>query len=275
MWKHPVMALAVISLGACGMIAEVGNGTKETQAREAVSFQKVENESSLDVLVHVGGEAQVEVTVDSNLQAFVDVEVVGEVLRVTTSANLHYSGVGQVEITVPQLTGVSHGGSGEMRVDGRQSPLDLAVSASGSGSMSVCTDVTALAVNHSGSGALDLCVPAGGAALTRLTLASGGSGGVTWTGDADEADVTHSGSGGLKLTGRGDSLTLVLSGSGSSDAKDFPVTTATVSLTSSGSLKATVTGTAALQLSGSGSAEVWGGAELDVVNTGSGSVFTR
>lgn len=281
MWKNPRAAIAAtvagLMLGACGLPwQEQGSGTKVTQVRELTGFKAVHNDTRLDVRVRVGEAEHVEVLVDDNLQDFVKVELVGEELWVRTPEPINYWGEGRVDITLPRLTAASNAGSGEMDVDGRQTPEDLKVSGTGSGRLSLCTDASGMEAFHSGSGVMVLCQPEGTAPLTHLTFAGSGSGDVSWTGEVGEAHIQHGGSGKLTLTGRGETLTILKTGSGKGEARGFVVTDADISSSGSGSLEVTVEGAATVLLSGSGDVELWGGGAVEVVaDTGSGRIVTH
>jgi hypothetical protein len=278
MWKQRTLAaVAVLGLAACGLPwEESGSGTKVTQVRELSGFNQVHNTTRLEVNVLVGEEEHVEVTVDDNLQDFVEVEIVEDALWVRTTAPLRYSGEGRVDVVLPRLVGASLSGSGTLVVEGRQQAEDVTVSHSSSGRMSLCTDVRTLEASHSGSGDLSLCVPEGGEPLGQLTLHARGSGETRWRGGVETAQVEHLGSGRMVLSGAGAQLTLTQEGSGDVDAAEFTVRTATLTSSSSGDVVARVSEEATVRLSGSGNIEVRGGGQVDIVSdTGSGLVLSH
>ena len=106
----------------------------------------------------------------------------------------------------------------------------------------------------SGSGDVDASL----VSAHELDLVLDGSGRMRTSGPATAITASLAGSGSLALSGTADSLSASLSGSGDLDARDLPVQHAALSLSGSGSARATVEGSVSFQLYGSGDIDWWG-----------------
>lgn len=140
-----------------------------------------------------------------------------------------------------------------------------------SGTMKVEVEMPTLTrFEATGSGATSVVLESQG---SDLVLATTGSGSTSLTGALGALTSTHSGSGGNRLSGTASSWNAASSGSGSIEAKEFLVDKATVSLSGSGSIKATVNGSIDATLTGSGSLDWWGNAtQAATQDSGSGRI---
>jgi hypothetical protein len=137
------------------------------------------------------------------------------------------------------------------------------------GTMKVLVEVPTLArFETTGSGATSVVLESQG---RDLVLTTTGSGATSLTGALGALTSTHSGSGGNRFSGSAASWNATSSGSGSIDAKEFPADKATLNLSGSGSIKATVNGSFNATLTGSGSIDWWGNAtQVATQDSGSG-----
>jgi hypothetical protein len=188
-----------------------GNGKKTTQRREVPgSFDAVATRGSVDARVQVGPAASVAVTIDENLQPYVELRVEGSTLYVEQRENLSYRGEGYVEVTLPTLRAVSTGGSGDITVEG-SSGGDLELSTSGSGDIRWRGEAKALEVSTSGSG--DAILSGRVQSLEASTSGSGDLKGADLT-VAGDVRVSTSGSGDAEFAMSGGALRARTSGSG-------------------------------------------------------------
>lgn len=212
-----------------------GDGRPTTQARQvAGTFDTVDTRGSMPLRVKVGPAPSVRITIDGNLQPYVDVRLEGSRLVIEERGILRVRGPSLAEVTLPALRGASTSGSGEMTIEG-------------------------------GSGG-------------ALSLATSGSGGVRWRGEADRLVVSTSGSGRVVLAGRAGDLRVSTSGSGAVEGAALSVAgDAEVATSGSGRVEITMTG-GALRARTSGSGDVLYSGEarvLDVQVSGSGRVSRR
>jgi hypothetical protein len=106
-----------------------------------------------------------------------------------------------------------------------------------------------------------------------LDLYLSGSGDLRFNGTTAVIGAYLSGSGDLRLEGETSDAELKLSGSGSIRGQHLTATSATVSLSGSGNISATVQESVSVSLSGSGQIDLFGAANVDgYSDTGSGDV---
>jgi hypothetical protein len=213
-----------------------GNGERATETRPLQGFTAVAADGSLDVQIQRGDAFDVEVSIDSN------------VLR-------------------DLRTDLTDGGA-TLSID-----LDGPVWDILPGPHVIVTMPELRRVVLNGSGSVNAT---GFQQTVPMTLELDGSGSLTYTGEVPSAQVRSWGSGDLRLHGATDSLDARLDGSGAVDARDFPTTTADLSLSGSGDLAANVSGSARVTLSGSGNVDLYGGAVVERASiSGSGSFNQR
>jgi hypothetical protein len=204
-------ALAASTAQAWSWNGIEGNGKKTTQSRAVSgSFDAVSTRGSLDARIKVGPAASVSVTIDENLQQYVDVRVEGSRLVVDTKENVSYRGDGYVDITLPTLRAASTSGSSDMTIDG-SSGGDLELHTSGSGDIHWRGEAKRLEVSTSGSG--DAVLSGRAQSLDASTSGSGDLKGIdlTITGDVE---VSTAGSGDVEIAMAGGKLRARTSGSG-------------------------------------------------------------
>jgi hypothetical protein len=188
-----------------------GDGKTTAQRRQARdSFDAVEARGFLDVHVKVGPAASVSVTIDANLQPYVDVRVQGSSLVIEEREPLRPHGPAFADVTLPVLRAASTSGSGAMAIDGSSGGA-LRLATSGSGSVRWHGEVERLEVSTSGSGTAVLAGRAG--ELRASTSGSGAIEGAALTVSGD-ADVSTSGSGRVEIRLAGGALRARTSGSG-------------------------------------------------------------
>lgn len=121
-----------------------------------------------------------------------------------------------------------------------------------------------------GSGRLDLAFDA---PSLPLDLYLSGSGDLSFSGTTAALGAYLSGSGEMRLDGETSDVDISLSGSGAIQAKRLAATSASIDLSGSGSVSATVSESVTVDLSGSGQVDLYGDAALDGYRqSGSGDV---
>lgn len=192
---------------ACGVD---GNGHRTEQVREVGEFTKVENDGELDVAIEQGKGFSVVVSIDSNLQSLVEVDVAGDTLHIDVEKPLGHTVDGpHVWVTLPTLRRASLDGSGRVTALGfvDQGAVDLRLD--GSGQVRFSGGAERLKVRHDGSGEVELEGYA-----NRIELALDGSGAIHAKDcPASEGEVSLSGSGEISATVV-DTVDVSLSGSG-------------------------------------------------------------
>lgn len=205
-----IAALAALPLAAC-----TGSAEAATQSYGVNNFSKMRIAGPFDVHVHVGGSPSARASGPKDALDRLSVEQNGDTLVVKTLPGgwggwpTGSRGPVVVEVSVPDLQGVSITGSGDVTVD-RMRGDAVAVALSGSGSLDVgAIDVGTISAVMTGSGDMSLA----GKARTASALVTG-SGDLKAAGlVADDAQAKLVGSGDLALGAR-HLVKVVLAGSG-------------------------------------------------------------
>jgi hypothetical protein len=272
MWKSLVGVVALMFLPACGLFVERGDGHKTTELRALTGFSRVENRTSLDVVVREASFESFSLTLDENLHRYITTRVSGDTLLIEDTANLSYQGEGRVVMTLLRFLGAANDGSGSLLVEGVTQANALVFELEGSGEVRYCGPATSLTATLAGSGGMTLCTPEE-QVLEGVSLTLDGSGSLTYDGSAKRVDAVSSGSGGMHLTGSTALLVARASSSGALEARGLTSSEAELSVSGSGSMSATVNSGVTVRIRGSGNVDLWGGATVrDVSLTGSGNL---
>jgi Putative auto-transporter adhesin, head GIN domain len=275
MWKSlGVGVAALMFLPACGVFIVRGDGHKATESRPLTGFSRVENRTSLDVVVREASSESVSLTLDENLLRYVTTRVSGDtlIIEIEDTESLSFAGEGRVVATLPRFLGAENEGSGSLLVEGITQVNALAFALDGSGEVRYCGPATSLTASLSGSGSMTLCTPTA-QVLESVNLTVDGSGSLTYDGSAKRVEAVSSGSGGMYLTGLTTLLVARTSSSGALEARGLTSSEADVSVSGSGGVSATVNNGVTVRISGSGNVDLWGSATVrDVSLTGSGNL---
>lgn len=207
-----------------------GNGISRTEIRSAEGFSDISSSGDFLVTILPGSEYSVEVTAESNFLPYIETDVNGRSLKIRTRGvhSLRQNLPIEINITTPELTGLSLSGSGLMKT----------------GSF----DTNTFSINISGSGDIDTDVYA-----DKIKANISGSGIIYLEGDAVETDFVISGSGKIKSFNLlQDHCKAVISGSGDMYINVFETLNANIS----GSGRVFYVGHPVIHTSISGSGEV-------------------
>jgi len=247
-------ALAILPLSACIGLPVVGDGRVISSERGVGSFSSVEAVGSADVRIKQGKETKVVVTTDANLQDLFEVRVSkGELwLGFKPGVMAIRPTRLEVDVTLPELTGLVLSGSGTVTLEDAFGGSDVSLTLSGSG------DVTARQ----------------GLSYTNLSARLSGSGAFKAASlYATSCDMTLTGSGDIRIgEGAIGSLAARISGSGDIEAEAVSVRQASIRITGSGDATLRIDERLEAVLSGSGSVRYAGKPLIDSRSTGSGRV---
>jgi hypothetical protein len=226
--------MRLITLGAMLLSAApaLAQSKPAEQSYDVGPFTTVVNETSPDVVVHVGGARSARAEGDARTIADLVVTVEGDRLVVKTRPGARWGGGRArtvVHVTTPALNAALASGSGDVRVD-RVAGAGFRGSTSGSGNLT----------------------------LGELK--------------AETASLSSSGSGNVVVAGAVGRLDAVSTGSGNVDARRLTARSASVRTTGSGNVDAFASGEAEVFATGSGNATVLGTRTCRVRATGSGGV---
>jgi hypothetical protein len=118
-----LLLMAGSLLTACG--EAIGSGTSATENRTLPAFTRIEVHGEFEVHVLAGAEQVVTVTGDDNLLAAYETVVENETLIISVSDEVWYKVAPMVEIQLPELTGISSHGLGDVLVQDLDSVILL------------------------------------------------------------------------------------------------------------------------------------------------------
>lgn len=172
-----------------GSHVEKGSGHLTTEQRDIGAFTWIESNIGADISVSIGSSRSVNLVFDDNLISYVSTKVRGKKLIVEADRSFSSFNNCHLDIVIPQLEGVSVGGSGKIEINGLDADR-FEVEIDGSADIEISGETGELDVEVNGSGNVD----------TRDLVAG-------------EANVEINGSGNVEVMAR-DYLTAVINGSG-------------------------------------------------------------
>jgi hypothetical protein len=249
--RRPSLLVLAVVAAALPVLARPAPVT--TAAAVPAPFERVSLRGDFDAEVREGSPAAVDVVAEPGMAERIQVEVASGELRLSRKREYDSARGVLVKVTVPSFRGLSVSGSGKGTAESGPAPRDVSLAVSGSGDLAWKGTAADLDVSVSGSGKAHV------------------------TGEAGATKVAVSGSGDVKLSGKGQRLTASVAGSGDVEAKEFPVTDASVSVAGSGDVALRLAGgTLDARVAGSGNVDWWGAGKLGSVSTaGSGRVRQR
>lgn len=160
---HPISLLITILallFGTSSCVDDMfleGNGDLQSEIRVASGFEEIASSGDFKVTVMPGTSYSVEVSAESNLLPYIETDVVGNTLKISTrgvhSLRSHHSI--EVFITTPVLNGLSLSGSGRIKTGSFVSD-DFKIAISGSGDIDTEISTDKIKANVSGSGIIYL-----------------------------------------------------------------------------------------------------------------------
>jgi putative autotransporter adhesin-like protein len=195
---------ASAALAACSVHAEDA-GRTVSRSYQVGSFQQIEVAGPYDVEVRTGGAPSVSARGSENLLGRTVVEVKGDKLVIRPEQHNNWfggwsRGKANFTVTVPQLSGATIAGSGDIKID-RVQGNRFEGNVTGSGGLNVSAmDVQSLKLSITGSGA----VKAGSGRAQSAEYEIAGSGDVDAGAiQAQQAKVSIAGSGSVKAQAKG------------------------------------------------------------------------
>ncbi len=181
-------AFAVVFLSSCSLPDVVvngigrsvsGSGNLVTLEQPFEDFQRVDVSHAFQAQVTQGDAYSVVITIDDNLEEYLDVRVVGDTLQIGFDRNGPFTmrnTTMRAEITMPELTGISGSGASRVDVSGFSSDNALAVDVSGASTVRGQIDTGDLTADVSGA--------------SRLTLSGQGQDGNITVSGASQANLS-------------------------------------------------------------------------------------
>jgi hypothetical protein len=134
-----------------------GNGNLVTSERSVSKFEKISSGGSAEVRYHVSREYRAVVTVDSNLDEYVEVKTRNNTLTIGTKTGHSFSFTKWVvDVYCPVLKGVTISGSGDFESVDKITASTFDSNVSGSGRIYGTVECDTFYANISGSGKINL-----------------------------------------------------------------------------------------------------------------------
>lgn len=240
------------------------------EERKVASFNAIENNCSLDVIIRQGDVQKVLVVSPERYMHKIKTSVVANTLMIDIKGSLSYRNEDlHIEITVKDLNEITNSGSSDFDFIGVFTTDDLLIDMQGSGDIEGDFNVKDMEVKLRGSGDAEISGVNG-----SLYVVQNGSG--DFSGRSlylGQSSFKINGSGDCEVSGTAAMMELSQSGSGDFDGRSFEVKTAKVRKSSSGEADVFVTETLDARLSGSGDLNIKGRPEINNFSaTGSGEI---
>jgi hypothetical protein len=226
-----------------------GNEKIISSERTLNSFEKIHVSGTANVRFHISQDYRAVVTVDSNLEKYVELTVRDKTLNIGTRNGGSFSFTEfTVDVYCPGLTGVSVSGSGDFTAIDKITAAAFESRVSGSGKLIGTIECDDFSVTLSGSGKMDNII-----ICSNFSAHISGSGKITVSGTGNDLDIRISGSGDfIGLEYQTNNASARISGSGNMDIWVLEYLEANVS--GSGNIR--YRGNPRLTFSGSGSGRI-------------------
>ena len=205
-----IIGIVVVCVSCNNLISIVGNGDLVTSEKSFSEFEKIISGSSAEVRFHVSEAYRAVITVDSNLDEYVEISIENNTLNIGTKReyNCKFTKF-LVDIYCPVLADVSISGSSSFAGVDKINTSTFVANVSGSGKIDGSIECDSFSASISGSGRINVT-----GTCVEESISISGSGNFNGNEfEAKNASVTISGSGMAEICVT-DKLNAKISGSG-------------------------------------------------------------
>lgn len=150
-----LMALLVFVSGCHRIHDEIpGSGKRQTQKREAGSFNSISTEGAFDLEIVCQKPQSLEIEGDDNLLPLITTDVSNNVLHIRSLRSYSSSKPVILKISLPDLTGISAKGAGKIEVSGIKNEK-FEIDANGAPTIRVAGETRSLDIEANGAGKID------------------------------------------------------------------------------------------------------------------------
>jgi hypothetical protein len=244
----PIIMIMVFSFILMSCV-HFGNGHTASFEKPIGAFENIHSSGSAELRFHASQDHHVFLTVDSNLEEFIDIRTKNKTLNVGVKNGKSCAFTTFiVDVYAPALSGVSISGSGSFAAIDKIITPSFEAGVSGSGRLEGAIECNKYTARLSGSGKINNT-------LTCSTLA-----------------VNISGSGEIKIAGTGNDSNISISGSGDFSGIEYKTNNAIAHISGSGDLSIWAVESLKANVSGSGSIKYRGNPRIDFSGSGSGRI---
>ncbi|MCC8407316.1 DUF2807 domain-containing protein [Mucilaginibacter sp. UR6-1] len=149
-----IAAVATLSFSSCKMKCKKGSGTIITDNRKVADFTKINVSGGFKIVLKQDSSLNLNLSIDDNLLEFIETEVSGGKLTITTKKNICPSTDAVLTIGVKNLEEVKGSGAITFNSEGKLNVKDFSIDLSGAGRTDL--DLSAANVRTEGSGATEI-----------------------------------------------------------------------------------------------------------------------
>src|SRR5215471_19256863 len=131
-----------------------GSGNRKTEKREVQTFNAIDSSGAYDIDVVCQKAASLQIEADDNLLPLIKTEVRGGVLFIKNDQEFHSSKSPMVRITVPDLSKLTNGGAGEVKIADVKND-QIALESDGAASMTASGTTKSTTITSNGAGKID------------------------------------------------------------------------------------------------------------------------
>ena len=226
-----------------------GNGKIETRDYSLSGFTRIEVSGAFEITVTRSADYKVSVTTSNNLFDYLDINVVGDLLRIRPrpTFSFHLSEFKAV-VTMPELTGFNISGASNGTVSGFIDGSSPTIEVSGASKL----NMTDMKFNSS-------AIEVSGASRLNATI------------DTSKCNIEVSGASTLTMSGSADTAQMNVSGASSLRISDFNINNADVIVSGASNASVTVRGTLDAQVNGASRLTYAGNPKLGQVDVSGAS----
>jgi hypothetical protein len=149
-----ILSIIFVFVGfvSCGTFPIEGNGNLISTEKTVSQFEKINGSGTAEVIFHMSQEYRVVVTVDSNLDEYLEIYTRNNVLNIGTKNGSYSFTKYLVDVYCPTLTGVSISGSGSFTGNDKIIASSFESKVSGSGNITITGTGNDSNISISGSG---------------------------------------------------------------------------------------------------------------------------
>ncbi|RYE30283.1 MAG: DUF2807 domain-containing protein [Sphingobacteriaceae bacterium] len=170
MKKQPLLfitaLLLVSSVIGCKSACEKGSGKMASEDRKINAFSKITTSGSFKIVLKQGA-AAIKVSSDDNLLKFVETDVSGDELKISTKNEICTDKPIEINITNPNFAGVKSSGTLDLSADGKLNVKDFDMELAGVSKVNL--DLTAANIKTLANGSSEINLK-GQAAANNVTL---------------------------------------------------------------------------------------------------------
>ena len=229
-----------------------GNGVLITNERTLSLFEKIYISGSGNVRFHSSKEYKAFITIDSNLEEYVVLDIKNKVLEICLKKGRSYSYTNfTVDIYCPFISDISISGSGSFEGIDKIITRTFDSSISGSGKLSGDVESERVNIHISGSGEMNQSII------------------------CNNLSVEVTGNGNIFLIGTGNLINIRISGSGNFNGIEFQCNSVNAQISGSGNINIWAIENIIASISGTGKIRYRGNPKIDYSGSGSGKIISE